>query len=355
MKVIFDTYYTYDRTIFEYNNCSQVIGASWMAIIHQMLLEENITVELADDYIKQGVFSTEDVFISESKTRNTDFLLQTSAKPLIIYSGESPNVDWKFYTFLKKYTRRYNYAIVFSGARDYVHPSTTYLPLYWPTNESVQFGKIIPKDKRLVMIASNKKQHSSLNQSFGKDLLKRITFKFLIKTVPSLKLKDLYSFRMKTIKYFSNISWFHLYGKDWEKVQFLTYDEKIAIDKLNPKQIKDKHQLLCAYTFAICFENCVYPGYITEKIFDCFLAGCIPIYYGAPDISDFIPRNTFINLEEFESLNDLENYISTMADEKIEEYRNNINMFLHSNEYIKYTGMYFAQTLYKCIKSDISK
>ncbi|WP_394958760.1 glycosyltransferase family 10 domain-containing protein [uncultured Helicobacter sp.] len=41
-----------------------------------------------------------------------------------------------------------------------------------------------------------------------------------------------------------------------------------------------KRKWLENYKFNICFENGSYPGYLTEKLFDAYIAGCIPIYWG---------------------------------------------------------------------------
>ena len=41
-----------------------------------------------------------------------------------------------------------------------------------------------------------------------------------------------------------------------------------------------KMSWLQSYKFNICFENSSYPGYLTEKLFDAFISGCIPIYWG---------------------------------------------------------------------------
>ena len=41
-----------------------------------------------------------------------------------------------------------------------------------------------------------------------------------------------------------------------------------------------KAEVLGKYTFALCFENQILKGWITEKIFDCFFAGTIPILRG---------------------------------------------------------------------------
>jgi hypothetical protein len=42
-------------------------------------------------------------------------------------------------------------------------------------------------------------------------------------------------------------------------------------------------------------ENTHQEGYITEKIFNVFQAGSIPIYDGAPDINNFIEQGSFLS------------------------------------------------------------
>ena len=51
------------------------------------------------------------------------------------------------------------------------------------------------------------------------------------------------------------------------------------------------------YKFIAAFENSHTNGYITEKIFNVFFAGCIPIYDGAPNIGKFINPQSFISLQ----------------------------------------------------------
>ena len=57
--------------------------------------------------------------------------------------------------------------------------------------------------------------------------------------------------------------------------------------------IPDKIEVLKKYKYAIIIENCKYPDYWTEKIGDCFLAGCFPIYHGCPNISDYFSHNSY--------------------------------------------------------------
>ena len=60
------------------------------------------------------------------------------------------------------------------------------------------------------------------------------------------------------------------------------------------RYVDDKITFLSEYKFSIQFENSGTIGYTTEKIFDGFKAGTIPIYYGDETIVDIINPNSFI-------------------------------------------------------------
>lgn len=59
-----------------------------------------------------------------------------------------------------------------------------------------------------------------------------------------------------------------------------------------------KNELIRKYKYNICPENSFAHGYITEKIFEAFANGCIPIYWGVlnPEPS-IIKRNSFIHID----------------------------------------------------------
>ena len=52
------------------------------------------------------------------------------------------------------------------------------------------------------------------------------------------------------------------------------------------------------YKFIVVMENTHQEGYITEKIFNVFQAGAIPIYDGAPDINNFINPESFLSFDD---------------------------------------------------------
>lgn len=65
--------------------------------------------------------------------------------------------------------------------------------------------------------------------------------------------------------------------------------------------MKAKIEWLQDYKFNICFENSSYPGYATEKLYEAYIGGTIPIYWGSPTIEvDFNPR-AFLNWYDYGS------------------------------------------------------
>jgi hypothetical protein len=63
------------------------------------------------------------------------------------------------------------------------------------------------------------------------------------------------------------------------------------------------------YHFCLAFENSVAPDYVTEKIYDCLLAGVVPVYLGAPNVVDFVPPGSFISADAYGGPKDLASYL----------------------------------------------
>jgi len=72
-----------------------------------------------------------------------------------------------------------------------------------------------------------------------------------------------------------------------------------GIDTAGKGSIWDtKRQFLSGYKFTIAFENYVYPGYQTEKLYDAMQANSIPIYCGDPGVGKIFNTQAFINASE---------------------------------------------------------
>lgn len=60
-----------------------------------------------------------------------------------------------------------------------------------------------------------------------------------------------------------------------------------------------KRQFLSPYKFTIAFENYVYPGYQTEKLYDAMLSKSLPVYCGDPNIGEIFNTQSFLNTPDF--------------------------------------------------------
>lgn len=69
--------------------------------------------------------------------------------------------------------------------------------------------------------------------------------------------------------------------------------------------IMDKLKFDSKHKFSICFENTSHSGYSTEKLVQAFAAQTIPIYWGDPEITRVFNPESFINIHDFNSLEDV--------------------------------------------------
>lgn len=109
-----------------------------------------------------------------------------------------------------------------------------------------------------------------------------------------------------------------------------------------------KRDVMGRYRFALCYENIKdVPGYITEKIFDAFFAGTVPVYRGANNVTDHIPSGCFVDLRSFSDYATLYDYLNTMPDCQYQNYLSNIEGYLNSEQARPFSCAFFADTLLK--------
>lgn len=190
-----------------------------------------------------------------------------------------------------------------------------YFKLFYPNPYIYMIEDIVPFNKKnlLTFISSNKR--SSYN-----------------------KHGELYSERLKAIDFFkkSHID-FTFYGKGWPS-NTASYGGIVS----------EKRDVLKNYKYCICFENTKnMNGYITEKIFDCFNAGCIPIYLGAPNITEYVPADCFIDMRNFKNYNELLMFIMQLTEKEYEVYIQKIRDFLQSDKAQRFSIPYFVDSAIK--------
>jgi hypothetical protein len=167
---------------------------------------------------------------------------------------------------------------------------------------------------------------------------------------------ELYSERVRAIRWFEreHPSEFDLFGWNWDRLYF---PGKLALLNLFLQRfynkfpsalrfrrfpsyrgpVKTKNDMMRRYKFAIAYENAGFPGYVSEKIFDAFFAGCVPIYQGAPDVTDYIPPETFIDKRNFPDYPSLYRFLRGMSDKEYNDRLNAIESFVRG-ERIKLFG-----------------
>lgn len=140
--------------------------------------------------------------------------------------------------------------------------------------------------------------------------------------------KELYSERCRALDFFNQFPQdFSFYGGGWSSEKYRTYGG--GIDQ--------KVEILKKFKFCLCYENSSVNGYITEKIFDCMIAGCVPIYWGAPNISRYIPSDCYIQREKFRSNQQLYDFITHMSEHEYHRYRQAITNFMRSDQSVYFS------------------
>ena len=137
---------------------------------------------------------------------------------------------------------------------------------------------------------------------------------------------ELYSERKRIVDFFETHEeyQFGVYGRFWEGYR----NWGGAINRKSDAYHK--------YKFAICIENTRRNGYITEKLFDCFKNGIVPVYGGPLNVEKYIPKDCFIDYFSFATLEEMAEFLSNMDEREYSGYLNAIRNFMSTEEYQKF-------------------
>ncbi|XP_022866458.1 alpha-(1,4)-fucosyltransferase-like [Olea europaea var. sylvestris] len=84
-----------------------------------------------------------------------------------------------------------------------------------------------------------------------------------------------------------------------------------------PKWWDHLHCAMSHYKFVLAIENTMTDSYVTEKLFYALDSGSIPIYFGAPNVWDFIPPHSIIDGKQFSSMEELAIYVKALANDPV--------------------------------------
>lgn len=212
------------------------------------------------------------------------------------------------------------------------------------------------------------------NQSYDFDKVKFINnikdkdgFVLICSNKISSRKGENYSTRNKVINFFENTNFnFNFYGIGWNKRRFSNRFIEAFFNKSkivrppnrkykNYKGIVENKRLKSAeYNFEFAIENTNnINGYVTEKIFDPFFSNTIPIYSGSPNITDYIPKNCFINLDEFNNIEDLLQFTQTLSKDDLKRYILNKHAFFKTESLNTFSSDFNAKILISSILNDL--
>jgi len=102
--------------------------------------------------------------------------------------------------------------------------------------------------------------------------------------------------------------------------RFEKYGQVDIFGKSVGRPVRHKAEVAKDYKYVVCFENDLYPGYVTEKLLDAYACGTIPIYWGDLGQDSYFNRESFFNLKDFVSMDHLiEKVLDSDYNEKFQE------------------------------------
>jgi len=278
--------------------------------------------------------------------------------PAFCMSLESPIVASRYYHNISNKTRLFHKVWDWAGVASKIfEKDRRFIPNSWPTTaKRIPLTTLVPWQSRrfMALVSGNKRalqwnqQPFSLSGFHGwvRSLLSNLNT-IHIRTVNPWMKSELYLSRLQAIGYFSEHDDFDLYGSGWGIMNS-------QAEKLVSKQIekawrgvltKNKIEVLPNYRFYLCYENTSFPGYITEKIFDCLFSGVIPVYLGDPEIKERIPPSSYIDAQQFSSYPELDDYLRSMIPSIANDYLDAGRQFLKSEAFYPFTADFLADII----------
>ena len=271
---------------------------------------------------------------------------------------KSPDLEIHLNVWKTKNTKWPKFAIL--TETDYIHPDNSDMDQLRKYDHLFSWNPILVNNGLATKI--------QLSHPMGKVIIdgfkKRDQFAVLFGSNRSLRgwhpKNNLYSERIKTIRWFERNAPndFALYGRKWNMSGRLPTRFGALVHSLEKKLpfkycafpswrgiILNKQDILERSRFSIVYENIKgLKGYITEKIFDAFTAGNIPIYWGAQDIQNYIPKECFIDRRNFLDHEGLYKFLKNMSEEEYLNYQRYIKDFIE-NESKDFTCKNFADVI----------
>lgn len=344
---------------------SKFPGAGWVTEFYKLIKVRGWEVasgEIAYSNIKSGYWNAKQVLvIQELNSYWGKSLISEGATPFLQTCFESPLYAWEFFDKLNKPEIAFkNYMLPLCEDHEKVLVGEKFplcFPSYW--SGDILSPKCWGERKDLVLVAANKYWSNNAPpplfnvRSFVR-WVKGAFFRLISPTLNLNKINQLHDKRLQAIEHFSKTGRLDIYGSGWDNLSVLPKEWKQRLNKIGliaKGKIENKIIAQSGYRYALCFENVQFPGYVTEKIIECYVAGVIPLYLGAPDIDSYVPKGSFIDLRNFSSFFELDDFLKNLSEDDAYEMISKGQKFLNSNAGVMHSYEGYANWVVNQIES----
>lgn len=263
----------------------------------------------------------------------------------VLYCLESPLQAKSFHLRLGALSREFDTAYLFGGLARFSRAQQTrvaHFPMFDRNApaclpELEQRGFLVAICGLKSALAWDVRAQFGTLRALGRD----IVYLALRQVHPILRAPDYYTVRRRVIEQLADRKRITVYGRGWAGSATVAGAGAWA----GSNDYSEKLATLGRYRFCLCFENCGFPGYITEKIYDCFLAGTIPVYLGAPDIAKRFPAAAFVDYRQFSSPERLLAHLESLSSSHLAEMQAAGAAVLRSTEFARTDPRHVAQEI----------
>lgn len=307
-------------------------GSAWVTSLYER--QESLGIEVASGdralaKVRSGEWRAADVSVlQELDARHGRELCRLGADPTVLLAFESPLVAYRSVDRLKRRCAPFRFGVgpVIPLPNRDREPSTRWLPLRFPCFWKDEVAPPAPWDGRghAVLVAANKywrertwNRRRLLEQGNLARMVRHGVRKSLSPTYRALRGFQLHDRRLELLERLAQRREIDVFGGGWDNLGNLPprWEERLRkVSGVFHGPCDDKRETMRRYRFGIAYENTACPGWVTEKIVDCFVAAIVPVYLGAPDIAEFVPAGSFLDATRYASPADLADRMRSTPD-----------------------------------------
>jgi hypothetical protein len=323
--------------------------------VRDRLAERGIAVHTLDGLVRHR--AERNLVISLGRTEGAE---QVAGDPSVVRSAfiamECPIVEPSIYRALPRMARLYRRIYSWTGGPELLPFTRTPVEptrFWWPQSFDAVRDDLWGRTERgfLAMVNANK--------------------------LPRLYDRELYTQRLHAVAYFHQFGEIALFGKAWHGMpmrvgrtwvpatlrrlqgKLWPYWQRVRPNPLyvaaaaaTHGPVDSKLEALSRYQFALCFENMVLRGWMTEKLFDCLCAGTVPVYWGATDVEEWVDPACFIDMRSLGTFEELRRFLKAVSPEQLTRYREAGRDFLASRRFDRFRIAAWVERIERIVQED---